>query len=42
MVDTHDVIIRRLVEEARTGGARMIGSEEDVGGYPLPAPSRVQ
>ncbi|MCC5805987.1 MAG: hypothetical protein JJU00_06625 [Opitutales bacterium] len=29
-----DAVDRRLVEEARTGGGRIIDSEQQVGGYP--------
>jgi len=29
-----DVVDRRLVEEVRSGGGRIIDSEADVGGYP--------
>jgi len=35
-----DAIDARLVEEARTGGGRIIDSEAQVGGYPAPAETR--
>ena len=31
---SRDAVDRRLVEEARTGGGRIVDSEQEVGGYP--------
>ena len=37
-----DEIDRRILREAATGGGRIIDSEQDVGGYPAPKPTRAK